>query len=456
MSEKPNVEIILGELPPFWDRNVIFFSNLHSIFYGNVEGSKQILQEITGAGSYGGRVLSILNLLFRKSPNLIFLEAEPEQSLMQYLAGDLGLSLADFDILDRHGYTTLISRLRENQASPVSPSIQTLREHSAPWIDGFVTDATLVQIAEELRKQTVSSFVGSKNGNNKYLLYCYKCEQNLPVFDTVLAANLEELSKCLDELGRMGYANAVVKAQIGASGYGMVKVPTEQYKLDTVPDYLFFEGTCMVQGWIEEGTRGVKKIGSPSVQMFLNEDTVFLFDLTEQVLSEESIHQGNISPPPYTGEHPGLQEELLRQAQVVGAWLHRQSYRGTASADYLVIQRNQKLEVILCEINARITGATYPAALARHFKPHGAWYMRNIGFRKKLEGAELLALLDRAGVLYRPGAPKGMIPFNFNTDGEGKVIKGQFVGIGNGPTDCTDLFAQAWTELPVEWGYERD
>jgi hypothetical protein len=75
-----------------------------------VEGSKQILQEITGAGSYGGRVLSILNLLFRKPSNLIFLEAEPEHSLMQYLGGELGLSLADFDILGRQGYTSMIAK----------------------------------------------------------------------------------------------------------------------------------------------------------------------------------------------------------------------------------------------------------------------------------------------------------------------------------------------------------
>ena len=456
MSEKPNVEVILGQLPPFWDRNVIFFSNLHSIFYGNVEGSKQILQEIAGARSYGGRVLPILNLLFRKGSNLIFLEAEPEPSLMQYLTGEIGLSLPGFDILDRDGYTTMTAILREKQASPISPSIRTLRDHSAPWIDGFVTDATLVQVAEELRKQTVSSFAGSKNGNNKYLLYCYKCDQKLPVFDTRLAANRKELSRCLGELGRMGYANAVVKAQIGASGCGMLKLPTDQFRLETVPDYLFFEGVCMVQGWIEDGSRGVRKIGSPSVQMFLNEDTLFLFDITEQVLSEESVHQGNISPPPYITEYPKLQEELLRQAQVAGEWLYRQGYRGTASTDYLVIQRNQELEVILCEINARITGATYPATLARHFKPRGAWYMRNIGFRKPQEGRDLLALLDRAGVLYRPGAVKGVIPFNFNTDRAGEVIKGQFVCLGDNPADCTDLFAQAWAELPADWGYDRD
>ena len=456
MSDAPKVEIAIGDLPPFWDRNVIFFSNLHSIFYGNVEGSKQLIQELSGAASYGGRVISILNLLCRRRPNLIFVEVEPDQNLMRYLSNGLGLTLPDYDILDHDGYNALPSRLQGNKPSETGPSITTLREHTAPWIDGFVTDATLVNIAEELRKQTICTFGGSKNGNNKYLLYCYQAEQKLPVFDTLLAANRDELSKCLHDLRRMGYAKAVVKAQIGASGYGMIQLPTENHQLDTVPEYLFFEGACMVQGWIDDEAGKVKKIGSPSVQMFLNEDTLYLFDLTEQILSQESIHEGNVSPPPYLREHPGLEDELLRQARMAGEWLYRQRYRGTASTDFLVIQRGESVETILCEINARITGATYPATLARHFKPRGAWYMRNIRFRKGLDGGNLIALMDYTGVLYRPGQVKGMIPFNFNTDEEGKVIKGQFVCIGDDREDCTNLLLQAWSQLPVEWGYDRD
>jgi hypothetical protein len=254
----------------------------------------------------------------------------------------------------------------------------------------------------------------------------------------------------------MGYATAVIKAQIGASGYGMLKLQTEKPQPETVPEYLFFEGPCMVQGWIDDEEGKVKKIGSPSVQMFLNEDTLFLFDWTEQILSDESVHQGNMSPPLYRRDYPTLQQELLRQAGIVGQWLHGRGYRGTASSDFLVIDRAGSLQVILCEINARITGATYPAVLARHFKPKGTWYMRNIAFRKGIEPNELMALMERAGVLYRPGATKGMIPFNFNTDGEGKVMKGQFVCVGDDYNECGDLLGRAWARLPVEWGYDRD
>lgn len=448
----PNVKISPGELPPFWDRSVLFFSNIHSIFYDNVEEAKQLIQEITGARSYGGRILCILDLLFRGRPNRILLEVAPDENLTNYLSTVLGLSLPSYEILDRNGYVTLPRILETGHPA----WLQNLHDHPAPWVDGFVTDATLTKIAAALEKRTVSTLEGSKKGNNKYLLYCHQVEQDLPAFDTVMASDRSELSACLEKLRRMGYQKTVVKAQIGASGYGMVILEIGTSQWQEVPDHLFFEGPAMVQGWIDNGTAGVERIGSPSVQMFLSEETLFLFDLTEQILSEQSVHEGNMSPPPYVQGRPELQEELLRQAAIAGTWLHRQGYRGTASTDFLVIQRQGKTESIICEINARVTGATYPAILARYFKPGGCWSMRNIRFRTSLDGRDLLSLMDRAGVLYRPGQPKGMIPFNFNTDAEGKVMKGQFVCIGDDHNDCSTLLIQAWSQLPVEWGYDRD
>lgn len=82
--------------------------------------------------------------------------------------------------------------------------------------------------------------------------------------------------------------------------------------------------------------------------------------------------------------------------------------------------------------------------------------MRNIAFRKPLAGVDLIALIERAGVLYRTGSAAGIIPFNFNTDLEGRVLKGQFVCIADQIDECTALLNRAWSELPVEWGYDRD
>ena len=452
----PEIKIMPGKLPPFWDRNVLFFCNMHSIFYDNQEEADDLISQIYGAHSYGGRLIPILNLLFHSGPNKILLEAAPEPNLLDYLSGDLRLALPSFDVLEHRGYQDLVSTLQAKDQSEIDPSVEALKNHPASWVDGLVTDRILVQVATGLNKRTISTLEGSKNGNNKYFLYRHQVEQRLPVFETFLASNAGEVPSCLDRLRDLGYRKAVVKAQIGASGYGMIKLETKAPQLQGMPDYLFFEGPCMVQGWLDEETPEITQIGSPSIQMFLSDAAVFLFDWTEQILSDESVHEGNRSPPPYIPRHPGLEQELFRQGAIAGEWLHAQGYRGTASTDFLVIGKEGQPQVIICEINARVTGATYPAVLARHFMPGGCWNMRNIQFRKSLDGDRLLSLMDRAAVLYRPQKDKGIIPFNFNVDAEGKVIKGQFLCLGQNHEECDRLLAQAWTELPVEWGYDRD
>ncbi|HTM10615.1 MAG TPA: hypothetical protein VL754_19675 [Verrucomicrobiae bacterium] len=451
----PEIKIVTGALPPFWDRNVLFFCNLRSIFYENDAEAAELVRQITGSQSYGGRVVSILNLLFHRGPNKILLEAAPEANLLDYLSGDLALSLPAFEVLDHSGYQHLAARL-EDKSGTSEPLIEELKDHPAQWVDGYVTDAVLVEVARRIGKRTVSSLSGSKNGNNKYLLHRYQVKRKLPVFDTFMAESPAEVPACLERLRKKGYKKAVIKAQIGASGYGMIKTAIEGFETADAPEYLFFEGPCMVQGWIDEDCPGVERLGSPSVQMFLNDRAVFLFDWTEQILSDESIHEGNQSPPPYACEHPGLREELFRQAGLAGEWLHAQGYRGTASVDFLVVRRESRIDAIICEINARVTGATYPSLLARHFIPDACWYMRNIQFRKALDGAQLLALLDQTGELYRPGREQGIIPFNFNVDEDGKVTKGQFLCLGKNHRECGGLLTRAWSELPVEWGYDRD
>jgi hypothetical protein len=451
----PEVKITPGRLPQFWDRNVLFFCNMHSIFYDNQEEVNDLISQIYGAHSYGSRVVSILNLLFRRGPNKIFLEATPEPNLLDYLSGDLRLSLPSFAVLDHRGYQNLVRSLNAGGAE-VESQVEDLKAHAATWVDGFVTDRLLVEVATQLNKRTVSTFEGSKNGNNKYLLYRHQLQRGLPVFETLLAANHREVPSALDRLRALGYSKAVVKAQIGASGCGMIKLDTGSPRLDSMPDYLFFEGPSMVQGWLDEEIPRVRRIGSPSIQMFLDDEVVSLFDWTEQILSQASVHEGNMSPPPYIRKYPELTEELFRQGAIAGEWLHAQGYRGTASTDFVVIEKDGRNQVIICEINARVTGATYPAVLARHFMPNGCWKMRNIQFRKSLDGDQLLSLVDHAQVLYRPGKDKGIIPFNLNTDQQGKVIKGQFLCLGEDQEQCSEVLGRACNELPVEWGYDRD
>ena len=92
----------------------------------------------------------------------------------------------------------------------------------------------------------------------------------------------------------------------------------------------------------------------------------------------------------------------------------------------------------MCELNARVTGATYPSLLARHFEPEGCWLMRNLRLPAPVEGGRILDDLDAASLLYRRGASHGIIPINLNLDEHGLISKGQFLFLGRNPIDVYD------------------
>jgi len=327
-----------GEMPKFWDRNIVFFANLLSIFYGNKGKTETLKQQVGGLETYGGRLIPILDLLFQGGgENLLILEAPPEKIFLRHYCQVLGLHIPKVEIMSHTSYKNLCDNLIGKDK--VLQIIERIRNHPAQWIDGFVTDITLVEIAKFLGKTTTSTPAGSQLGNNKLLLHQNLAEKGFPVFDTVTAVSHDKIIDCLNELRGRGFSKAVIKSQVGASGIGMVKVSTETETHIDIPDYFFQEGDCLVQGWLDESVKGVQCTGSPSVQMFLDEDTVHLYDITEQILSSDSIHEGNTAPPSYMILRSDIKDELLLQGAEAGRWLHHQGYRGTASVDFLVIDR---------------------------------------------------------------------------------------------------------------------
>ncbi len=422
-----------GRLPRFRQRDTVFVANLMALFFGNEEETRMLAQEVGELDSYGGRLIPILNLLFGTGDNLLLLERPPSDELCAYFQNELGLSLPGIEILPHSDYVKIGL---EHDPGPL-PFLEKISGHVAGWIDGYVTDDILASFARRVGKKTVSTPAGSREGNNKRLLHQYLDRERLPVVPTELAGSPGELRPCLARLRDQGFTAAVVKASIGASGIGMHQVPSlaacdgiEQQ----IPEHFFFEGPCLVQGWLQPGEMGVTGIRSPSVQLYLDDECVTQYDLTEQILSRQSVHEGNESPPPYLEREPDLKQEMLRQGAIVGRWLHQRGYRGTASADFLVVDYESRPEVYVCEINARVTGATYPTLLARHFLPEGSWLLRNLRFSRPLSSGDLLDSLGRSGDLFVPGeTDTGVIPVNFNFGRDRLVQKGQFLFLASNP-----------------------
>ncbi len=454
------VETHPGQLPPFWtDRSVVFIANLLALFFGNKAQTELLCQEIKGAESYGGRLIPVLDLIFRGRDNLLVLERAPEPSLLEFFGGELELTLPRVAILPHPEYCQMVDHSKSGMAFEDSafPAFTEMTNHPALWLDGFVTDGMLADLARGIGKQTISTASGSREGNNKARLHRFLEEVRLPVFDTEWADAPEDVPSCLRRLGESGYTKAVLKSGIGASGIGILKLAIDSpTPPDVIPEHLFFEGRCLVQGWLDDQVSGITRIHSPSVQVFVGEDSVHLYDLTEQILSPDSVHEGNCAPPPYFGQAPGLREEILAQAGKVAEWLHSRGYRGTASVDLHVASRQSGFDVRVCELNARVTGATYPSVLARHFQPRGAWIMRNLRLADAHPGPSLLQRLRRAGVLFKAGRESGVLPINFILAGSGLVDKGQFLALAPSLPECQSLLSEATDALAMPFAYDRD
>lgn len=453
VSHDVKVEDLRDRLPVFWNENAVFVANLLGLFFGNEQETRMLAEEVGEVDSYGGRLLPVIDLLFAGSGrNLLVLEREPDPVLSRYFVETAALSLPDVAVLEHKDYMELGRQLRDGRL-PDSPFLEILRQHPAGRLDGYVTDDILSSIASMLGMDTFSSFAGSHDGNNKWLLHRHLEAVGLPTPATEIAESPGQVANCLERLRHAGYSSAVIKSPIGASGIGLIKVDdlsAREGQAADVAEHFFAEGPCMVQGWIKAGEFGVARVHSPSAQLFLNDDSVFIYDLTEQILSHESVHEGNESPPPYLAVHPDWREEMIRQAGEAARWLHGCGYRGTASADFLLTENESGgFTLYVCELNARVTGATYPSVLARHFMPGGAWLLRNLRFTKPMPGAELMELLRTAHDLFVPGeSERGIMPLNFNTADDGLVHKGQFLCLAPSSEGSKMLLELARLDMP--------
>ncbi|MCB1098127.1 MAG: hypothetical protein KDN22_21325 [Verrucomicrobiae bacterium] len=449
----PTVHAV-GSLPQFPERDGIFIANLLGLFFDNEKQTRMLIDEVGELDSYGGRLVPIVDLLFPgKGENLLVLESEPDAALCRYFTETAGLTLPEISILPHREYLGLAS-VSSRSGGNASPHFEeTLRKHTAAWIDGYVTDNIIERLAGSAGKRQVSTQAGSRNGNNKWRLHEHLVSQGLPTPATVLAHSVAEVKPALAEIARRGFAAGVVKAPVGASGIGLIKVPSLadcDRLADSVPNHFFHDGPCLVQGWLGPGQFGITMLRSPSVQIFVTDEAVVLYDITEQILSQASIHEGNESPPPYLFDRPEWRAELLRQAGVAAQWLREQGYRGTASADFLLAEKQDGgFDVYVCEVNARVTGATYPSLLACHFMPEGAWLLRNLRFSEPLAGAEMLDILASSGDLFVPGRSEaGVLPVNFNKGPDGRVHKGQFLCIAHSTAGSHTLLKLAELDLP--------
>jgi hypothetical protein len=448
-DKRPKVVVQLGKLPLCWQYSTIFFANLACIFFGEPLKTKEISDNVMGFHSYGARLLPILGLLFRGDRNLLLLPEKPQPDLAAFFRDQLKLGLPEIVIVSP-------PHSCGNQALTIDTAIlQRLAESAAEVIDGYVTDSALENLASRIGKRSINTMQSCLLANDKIGLHRFLQRRGLPVFDGGESDSPSELTAVLDDLAGRGYRKAAVRAAIGASGFGMQLIDLHSRR--QLSASLAAEERLLVQGWIEEGRRGCRQLASPSVQFFCGENgQVVLYDFTDQLLSNNSVHEGNMSPPISLAAEEKAKDEILRQAAEVAAWISELDYRGPASVDFLIWRQEGELRVQVCEVNARVTGATYPSLLALHCNPGGAWLMRNMVFGPCMDVAGFLAFLKDKGLLFAPGAGRGILPINTICAENGQIVKCQMLFVDSGPAGCLAMLEEFPRLLPASCRFERD
>ena len=188
----------------------------------------------------------------------------------------------------------------------------------------------------------------------------------------------------------------------------------------------------------------------------VGENEILLYDTTDQILDHQSVHEGNLAPPHDPDTLTWEQKELLSQAKALVPWLHGTGYRGPASIDFHVARHGETSDIRPCEINARVTGATYPSLLARNFQKNGAWLMRNLALPEPLAADGILTLLDSRNTLFQPGRERGCLPINLNMNDKGEITKGQFLFLGPDVYDANQQLAELVSLPQIGLHYDRD
>lgn len=444
------VTVSVGRLPRMWDDSAVFVANLGCVFFGDPDKTREIVEHVIGFHGYGGRLIPILDLLFRGGGNLLVVGREPSADLMGYFSGSLGLGLPEIEV-------ARVTAGCGPQQEPIEAELlERMRLHPARLFEAYVTDPYLEDVGRDLGKVLLNTHRACREANDKILLNRFLREAGLPVFDGGEAELGAELEERFDRLHEMGYARSIVRASLGASGFGMFVADLAAARSEPFPSHLFREGRVLVHGWVEEGRMGASAVFSPSVQFFCGKDGVTIFDVTDQILRHESIHEGNLSPPSSISPGDDVYGEVLQQAEAVASWVDSTGYRGTASVDFLVFKRNGRPAVHVCEVNARVTGATYPSLLALHFNPGGSWLMRNTVFDPSIDCGEFLATLGRAGRLYEPGSGEGILPMNIILGDDGKMLKAQLLFLARSPQACTAMARNMSTDLSLSCFFDRD
>lgn len=141
---------------------------------------------------------------------------------------------------------------------------------------------------------------------------------------------------------------------------------------------------------------------------------------TDQRLDRDLRYDGNIWPS--SAEHLG---DMVSDAVQMAGWLRDEGFTGLLGLDFVEHGPTGEREYILAELNPRTNAVTYPKALAERLERGGQRFPAFLSGEARTDAGTFNELATTLGdLLWRPGMPNGVFPYNCGclSEGEASIV----------------------------------
>ncbi|MBW7954731.1 ATP-grasp domain-containing protein [Candidatus Gracilibacteria bacterium] len=327
---KQDESLVLEEL----NKELINFFNKETLVINDTRAMiiPEVLPHIEFVCTYDQRILPMI-----ENTNIVF--SKPfSKDYLKYL-NDFGLGINNniFLIDNNKNYTLGENILLSKEL------IENIKKHNFKYLIPFFVDENMEKLSNILGIPLLVSKEIFEKANNKLMLKEFLISNNLPTLPGEITGDLEIILSYFNSKKRY-----LFKDPLGVSGYGFW-----DNKVNTIDELKtnFKNKKLIIEEFIE-------KIGSPSVQFFINKENnkSIIFGITDQILEDGKVYLGNTSPSIYLNGSVG--DELIKQSKEIIKYISSLGYVGFGGIDFII---DNKKNIFATEVNARFTGATYPA-----------------------------------------------------------------------------------------------
>jgi hypothetical protein len=183
-------------------------------------------------------------------------------------------------------------------------------------------------------------------------------------------------------------------------------------------------------------------IVSPNILMHIEPSygRILCVGVTDQILSEKLVHEGNIYP-----STAKTLKDMMNSALIMSKWLQAQGYGGFIGFDFVEYLNNETGEIkyFLAEINPRINAANYSRSLMEHLNRNQMQNDRQyieafVSTNIKTKTGSFSELSELYGHLFfKHETGKGLFPYNTGCLERGKFALAFF---GKARNDVTEMY----------------